>query len=253
MFGRPRKVEVIEHWYSLVPEFNASTEDFYDAIEKDLKDRKVPGLEMFHIEFTEGGVLSDKREYLRMTRERLVFDICAAPFGTAYFFSCRFAEVPAVIRLWQIIVLIVALAVCGPLSLGLCVRIFGLLAPFVWFIGWVALVILAIYVLRNANEVGIKDLDAMLIKSPIVGPMYERFFRRETYYRQDTRLMYCDTVNMVVKGKVEELTGAKGIKLLRFNEHSPILSELYKPRTVTLSEAQEPIRERYDRNPSATV
>jgi hypothetical protein len=46
--------------------------------------------------------------------------------------------------------------------------------------------------------------------------------------------MYCDTVNAIVKAKVEEITGAKGIKLIRFNEHSPILAELYKPTTVQL-------------------
>jgi hypothetical protein len=41
--------------------------------------------------------------------------------------------------------------------------------------------------------------------------------------------MYLDTVNAVVKAKVEETTGAKGIKLIQFMEHSPVLSELYKP------------------------
>jgi hypothetical protein len=56
----------------------------------------------------------------------------------------------------------------------------------------------------------------------------------ETYYRQDTRLMYRDTVNDVVKAKVEETTGAKGIKLIRFNECSPILGELYKQTIVSL-------------------
>jgi len=60
------------------------------------------------------------------------------------------------------------------------------------------------------------------------------WFRKETYYRHDTRLMYCDTINSVVKAKVEEATGAKGIKLVRFMEHSPILGELYKPTTVSL-------------------
>ena len=66
------------------------------------------------------------------------------------------------------------------------------------------------------------------------GPIYERFFRKETYYRQDTRLMYLDTVNAVVKAAVEETTGTKGIKLIRFNEYSPILGELYKTTAVSL-------------------
>jgi len=95
--------------------------------------------------------------------------------------------------------------------------------------------VLLIYTLRNAVAMGLKDLDAALIKSPVVGPIYENWFRKETYYRHDTRLMYCDTVNAVVKAKVEETTGAKGIKLIRYMENCPMLSELYKPNPVSLS------------------
>jgi hypothetical protein len=235
MFGfRRKKAEVISHWYSLVPSFNTSTKEFYALIEKELKERQVPGLELFRVEFSEGGALSAKREYLRMTRERFIFDVCAAPFGTSYFFSCRFAEIPAVVQIWELLVLLVALTVAFPLSFAICVKIFGLLAPFVWPVAWIAFIILTIYTMRNAVALGLKDLDATLIKIPVVGPMYEAWFRKDTYYRVDTRLMYCDTVNEVVKTKVQEITGANGIKLIRFNEFSPILGELYKPTIVNL-------------------
>jgi len=223
-----KQAEVIDHWYALVPGFTTSTKEFYEAIEKELRERQAPGLEIFHVDFAEGGALSQKREYLRMTRERLVFDICAAPFGTAYFFSCRFAEIPAAIKLWQLLVVVI-----GALMIVLLAfRYLGLiLAPIVLVAGFMFL----IYTLRNAVAMGLKDLDAMLIKSPVVGPIYENWFRKETYYRHDTRLMYCDTVNAVVKAKVEETTGAKGIKLIRYMENCPMLSELYKPNPVSLS------------------
>lgn len=228
MFGFFKKnADVIDHWYALVPGFNSSTKDFYDGIEKELKTREVPGLEIFHVDFAEGGVLSQKREYLRMTRERLVFDICAAPFGTAYFFSCRFAEIPAAIKLWQLVVVLIG----GFMTVALAFKFLGLiLGVIVLLAGFVLL----IYTLRNAVSMGLKDLDATLIKSPVFGPIYENWFRKETYYRHDTRLMYCDTVNAVVKAKVEETTGAKGIKLIRYMENCPMLSELYKPNPVSL-------------------
>src|ERR1700694_3829827 len=104
LFAR-KKADVLSHWYSLVPGFAATTKDFYEAVETELKERQVPGLEIFRVEFAEGGLLSGSREYLRMARERLVFDVCAAPFATSYFFSCRFAEIPAVVQLWQLLVL----------------------------------------------------------------------------------------------------------------------------------------------------
>ena len=228
MFGFFKKsADVIDHWYALIPGFNSSTKDFYEGIEKELKTREVPGLEIFHVDFAEGGVLSQKREYLRMTRERLVFDICAAQFGTAYFFSCRFAEIPAAIKLWQLVVVLIG----GFMTVALAFKFLGLILGAIVLL---AAFVLLIYTLRNAVSMGLKDLDATLIKSPIVGPIYENWFRKETYYRHDTRLMYCDTVNAVVKAKVEETTGAKGVKLIRYMENCPTLSELYKPNPVSL-------------------
>jgi hypothetical protein len=227
-FFKAAKADVLSHWYALIPGFSTSTGEFYESIEQELKSRQVPGLEMSRIEFSEGGLLSDKREYLRMCRERLVFDICAAPFGTAYFFSCRFAEIPSMVRLWQLLLLLIMFGISALFSLAVCTRVFGTLTIFVWPIGWIVLLAFAIYMLRNAVAMGLRDLDAFLINSPF-GPIYERWFRRETYYRQDTRLMYCDTVNAVVKALVEEITGAKGVKLVQFNEYNPILGELYKP------------------------
>jgi len=226
-FFAKKPADVIEHWYALVPGFNTATKEFYEAIENELKERQVPGLDISRVDFAEGGILSQKREYLRMTRERLVFDICAAPFGSGYFFSCRFAEIPAVIRLWQLLVVLVGSLMIVILAFKFLGLIFG---PIALVAGFVFL----IYTLRNAVGLGLKDLDASLIKSPIVGPIYENWFRKETYYRHDTRLMYCDTVNTVVKAKVEEATGAKGIKLIRLNEYSPILGELYKPTSIKL-------------------
>ena len=229
MFGFFKKpADVIDHWYTLVPSFNSSIKEFYEGIEKELKTREVPGLEIFHVDFAEGGILSSKREYLRMTRERLVFDICAAPFGTAYFFSCRFAQIPAAIKLWQLVVVLIG----GFMTVALAFKFLGLILGAIVLMTGFALLI---YTLRNAVAMGLKDLDASLIKSPIVGPIYENWFRKETYYRHDTRLMYCDTVNAVVKAKVEEATGAKGIKLIRYMENCPMLSELYKPNPVPLT------------------
>lgn len=228
-FSRPKKAEVINHWYTLIPGFKTPTAEFYASIEAELKAREVPGLEMSRVEFAEGGLLSAKRTYLRMTRERLVFDVCSSPFGTSHFFSCRFAEIRAVVKLWQLAITLIGIFV----FIGLLWRVFG------FFLGTLAIIVafvLGIYFLRNAVALGLHDVDSMLIKSPVVGPIYERFFRKETYYREDTRLMYHDMVNEIVKAKVEEVTGAKGIKLVQFNEYDLIWSELYKPRIVNLGD-----------------
>src|SRR4029077_9932710 len=99
-----------EHWYVPLLDFRTSTQEFYAAIEKELLDRKVPDLEVTRIEFAEGGLLSAKRQYLRLRRERLVFDICSAPFGTSWFFSLRGAVLPRALTLSHLLVVIGGLA-----------------------------------------------------------------------------------------------------------------------------------------------
>ena len=114
--------------------------------------------------------------------------------------------------------------------LDIAMFIFLILGGLALLVGFMFL----IYLLRNVVAIGLKDLDATLVKSSVFGPIYENWFRKQTYYRQDTRIMYLDTVNAVVKAKVEETTGANGIKLIRYMENCPILSELYKPNAVQL-------------------
>jgi hypothetical protein len=236
MFGflKSRKAEVLQHWIAFVEGFQLSPSEFYDRVERELKVRQVPGMEMARIEFSEGWVLSDKRVYLRMVRERLVFDVCAAPFGRSFFFSCRFAEIPAEVHLWQLAILLVSMPVLGLwvwFTLVMATRILGLLGLVMAVCTWIALPPLALYVMRNAVAMGLKDLDATLIKSPVVGSMYEKWIRRETYYRHDTRLMYLDIVESVVRNLADEAVTAKGVQLVRQYEQAPILGELYKPVT----------------------
>jgi hypothetical protein len=230
MFGFKRnKADVLDHWIGFADNFQTSALEFYAAIEEQLKLRKVPGLEMNRVEFAEGGALSGKRTYLRMLRERLVFDVCAAPFGTSYFFSCRFAEIPAVVQLWQVLLLLGVLSFFGLASFYMFTRVFGAFSVILWPLASLTTLIVLIYLLRNLVALGLKDLDASLIKTPFLGPIYEAWFRKETYYRQDTRLMYLEVVSRIVRTLAEDATAAKGVKLVRQYEQTPILGELYKP------------------------
>lgn len=219
---RSKKAEVLDHWIAFVEGFSLTSAEFYESVEQELKAREVPGMDMSRVEFSEGGVLSDKRTYLRMIRERLVFDVCAAPFGKSFFFSCRMAEIPAVIKLWQLVILFVT----GLVITGLTWKLAGFFDGSFWLL--VAFCFL-IYTLRNAVAMGLSDLDATLIKSPIIGPVYERLFRAETYHRIDTRLMYLQIVSTVVRRLADEAVAAKGVKLTPQYELAPVLGELYKP------------------------
>lgn len=228
MKPKPAEDEVIEHWYSLVASENFSAQEVYGLIEREIETQKVPGLAISRIDLSEGGILSDKREYLRMKRERLVFDTCAAPVGINYFFSYRFHVEPVVVSLWEILaaVLVVSLLFAGS------VRYIGIfLGPFLLFSG---LIVLA-WFMRNAIGMGLRDLDTSLMRAPILGPIYERFFRKDSYYRQDLRIAYGSIVSSIVKGEVERVTAAKGVRLIREFSYSPVFGEMYAATEKTLA------------------
>src|SRR6266576_1264072 len=100
---KSKKDEVLNHWIAFAELFSFPPQEFYQLIEKQLTERKIPGLEISRVEYGEGGLLSDQRMYLRMIRERLAFDTCAAPFGSGFFFSCRTVYSPVVVRLWHLL------------------------------------------------------------------------------------------------------------------------------------------------------
>ena len=229
MFGFWRKKTplVYSHWYVLFPEFESSASDFYDAILAELEKREIPGLDAKRVNFFEGGILTRRRSYLRMQRERIVFDVCSAPFGTAWFFSCRIAEIPFVLRIWEILVLA-----------GLLFGLF-MLYPLVFGLFWGSIVfgvsvVGALVLLNTFAATTTVNLDSVLLKIPVLGTLYELFVRRnQTYYREDTRAMYGHIVNAVVVHQLEQLAAEHGIEQVDIqNVSSPASPRTYREKVA---------------------
>ena len=216
MFGtfKPKQPVVHKWWYVVLLDFEASTEEFYSAIEQDLAARDLQGLELSRVEYAEGGLLSAQRAYLRMKRERLLFDVCSAPFGTSWLFSCRFSEFPITIRLWEVLALLLGL---GAFWFSY-VQLFGFLTGNIMFGATMIGMILAMVC---AVPFGFHDMDAALMQMPVVGPFYEVFFRKDTYYRQDTRAAYTTIVNSIVRARVQEVARARGVEDVQFFDQPP--------------------------------
>lgn len=213
MFGSWRKKHplVYSHWYVLLPNFQSSASELYDEVLEELEDRKVPGLDAKPVNFFEGGIFSRKRRYLRMIRERLVFDVCSAPFGSAWFFSCRIGAIPFTLRFWEF--LLIAAVLLG--IFFLYPFLFGpLWGPFVYG----ASIISALVLLNTFATTASHNLDAILLKIPVIGSLYELFVRRnQTYYREDTRAMYVHIVDEVVRDKVIEAAAQGGVEEVEFH------------------------------------
>jgi hypothetical protein len=223
IFGfKNTKGEVLSHWIAFADGFTYSPRAFYDAVEKELDKRKFPLMETSRVEFAQGGWLSQKRLYLRMMRERIALDVCASPFGNSYFFSCRTVYIPALIRLWHILAVLFVFGIVGLILIIPLGFLYTIIAQ-------IALGFALGFVLHNTAAMGASDLDTFLLKIPALGIIYERAFREETYYRMDTRLVYVKKVPELVERLAEEVTGAKGLKLVEQFQSTPVFGDLYKP------------------------
>jgi hypothetical protein len=214
-FWRRRKPEPIEGTQGLYLEnFSTSTDEFYQSVEVELLEMQIPELDVTRELFREGGLFSSQREYLRLRRERLIFDVCAAPFGTSFFFSIRFSEIPVILYVWQLLLALLLLA-------GVCFAYLAVMGP-IWGSVMFGLNVVAVFVLLpNLVSFHLHRLDDFLMQVPVFGILYENFFRPETYYREDTRAMYVETMKIVVQRRINSVTGEEGLQLTNIDSLQP--------------------------------
>ena len=92
------KAVVFSHWFHMLEGLQESPQSFYASLENAVKKREVPDVVISRIDYKEGGVFSAKREYCRVKRKKLIFDVCAAPYGRSFFISWWLAEIPSFLR-----------------------------------------------------------------------------------------------------------------------------------------------------------
>lgn len=222
--------EIDSHWCHLIENMIASPQEFYLRLEQVIRDRKIPNLEEGRIEWREGGVLSAKRLYFRLLRERIVIDICAAPFGTGFFVSWRLGQIWLRLNFLGLLLILGLAAGAGALAFNKyqfqLLRNQGIVLG---AIGGAVLLMLVVFVLmRNAVAAGMADLDALFLHTPVVAGFYERFLRPITYYRIDLATMYGAAVHAAVTQVIDEMTQARKLPRLTEAERKPILRDYYK-------------------------
>lgn len=215
---QPAPTDVISHWYALMEGFQASAKDFYSAVEAAITKRLVPNCELSRVDWREGGVFSAEREYLRVSRGRLIFDICAAPFGDGFFISWWLARTESSLGALALLVMFFVVL----LLIGISIAIFGFfLGLFIALIGIPVLFWLFVKFMSQAKE----GWDDALVAMPFFGSLYERIFRPETYYKMDTALMFQEVIRRAVLEVVDGLASTKGVRALTELERKPILRE----------------------------
>src|SRR5437879_4358850 len=118
MANAPAPADALSNWYNLIEDFQASSMEFYASVEVAIHKRQVPDCEISRVDWREGGVLSARREYLRVSRGRHIFDICAAPFGTGFFVSWWLSSTQSSLGPLALLLLMVGLVIAMSMSIG---------------------------------------------------------------------------------------------------------------------------------------
>ena len=216
-----RPGEVISHWHVLLPDHRASALDYYGAVEEELKRREVPGLRTERVDWREGGVTSAKREYLRIGRERLTFDLCAAPFGTGYFFSWWLATQRspfAVLLGYAGLILVVG-------ALAMFVGKLGMVIGLIMFLVALLAALAGVEHLARASS---SELEDGVQAIPLIGTLYNNFFKPATYYAHDTTLMFQESVRQAVSAVISNERNAQGLRALSPDEERPQIRDLLR-------------------------
>jgi hypothetical protein len=223
-----KPTNVISHWHQLIENFQASSLEFYASVEHAVEARAVPETTPSRIEHKEAGLVSAKRQYLRMHRGKYAFDICAAPFGNGFFVSWWYTEPPLKFGFLYTLAFAVAvfflLNIAGVIGLAIGGAIGGF-AFGVFVSGSCALlgVPALLWSLGNAIRQGAIGGENTVLGMPLVGRLYELIFAPDTFSALDTALMFQDAVHNAVLEVLDCMTAAKGVRALSEAERKPAL------------------------------
>lgn len=208
------KPQVEGHWHSLIEGFSTSSLDFYELVKAGIARREIPDLELSSVEWKEGGVGSGKRIYLRVSREHLNFDICAAPFGAGYFFSWWLARIPLVLLDLLFLLLVLGGSILVISSLAFTVsqgaqEVFaGCVGAFFGFIVFLSVLFGLGAFVRYGNH----GIEPTVLSMPITGFVYGLVFRPVTYFNEDTAIMFRESVHSAVLEAIDHVTSSQGIR-----------------------------------------
>ncbi len=207
---------VLRHWDRHFKGVKCNPTEFYQRLATRLEERGVPEMMTGPIFLKQAGPMSPRRMYLRMQRERLVFEICGLPFADGMFFSERVFDRRRPAGILEFLIVMV-------FGFGLFMGVWFFL-PFLWaFVITTGAFALLWSLMRLGALDAVGSLDRILSDLPVIGPIHELLFHPDTYHRQDTMNAYQEVVRDVLMSVIDEITKEQGIRPMTEEERRPYL------------------------------
>jgi hypothetical protein len=216
---RSFETPVFAHWHKLVENFETSPLEFYEAVEAAVRKKEIPELRCSRVEYRESGILSAVRIYHRVQRKKLAFDVCAAPFGNGFFFSSWLTEPKKSYKAWGCLGVLVFFALAYVVLKDMELKNLVVAVPFV---------LVAFTVLVISARGGWFLAEEIILNIPYLGNMYEHFFDPETYFKEDTRIMFQEMAHGAVLEAVDAVLQTKGLRALAPEDRKPAVRSLVK-------------------------
>jgi hypothetical protein len=239
-------------------DFQPSGQEFYARVEQLLAEQDYANAHVSRVTWPEGGVLSARRQYLRVTRLGFRLDLCMGHFGSGSFVSWWLVRPLArwywvafwaavTVALWTGILVAETLffrvlseasaasdvlgrvaanagSLADLLTFGAVLLFLAsvFLVPIVLFVVPLVGVLWAYEALVHLGIAEVQDISAV----PIFGWLYDRLFCPVSYYRLDTGIMFEEAVHGAVLTALDEMTRAQAARCLTEQERRPVMHNL---------------------------
>ena len=214
--------QTLDEWRVLFPNCSISPLEFYALLEAAVRVRQVPDIEISQKDYKEGNLLSDRRLYMRIARDRSLFDCCAIPFGTSYLFSYWLLYLPHPFKLFHFLGMFTAVGLLPILS----VQTFGFSRGLL-LLGVLCAALL--FVVKAGAARSSRALQEFLLGLSIIGVVWELFFRLPTHFERDTTLAFHSIIHECYMEVLSGLSQPHGLRALTQDERrKPKMRDFYQ-------------------------
>ncbi len=213
---------VVVETNNVYPGIQFSAQSIYEGIVEAVGRLKIPGIKVGRQAIHETGPFSPFREYLQIRRELSEFLVCAAPVGASYFVTVRTIDRFRHVKWFHYLILAAFLAGIAVVAMGA----FGFTGAEVFV---VLLIALAWSLMRFASYETASWLGEKLPEIPVIGAVFMRWFRPDTYFRQDLHSAFLALAGSAIAGVITGMDPTQPVRPATETHGGPILKDLHQP------------------------